>query len=404
QFQISSLPYSDCIAVSTTSDPTGSWNRYVFQYNNTDFVDYPKLGIWSDGYYITYNIFANGQNYTGPEVCAFDKSKMILGQAATQQCFKRSTSYFSLLPADIDGPSLPPSGSPELFLSYGTNSLQLWKFHVDWTTPANSTFSTTPTQFSVAAFNAACGGGTCIPQPATTQLLDSLADRLMYRLAYRNFGDHESLVVTHSVSANGASGMRWYELRGPWTTPTVFQSGTYAPDSTYRWMGSIAQDHVGDMALGFAVSSGSVRPGARYTGRLVGDALGTMGQGEGTLVNGTGSQNGGLSRWGDYTSMSVDPVNDCTFWYLGEYLTSDGNWNWHTRVASFKFPSCSGQGGPPPVVSSFIPTSGPVGTNVSITGSNFTGATSVAFNGTNATTFTVNSDTSVNATVPNGAT
>src|SRR5262245_43092167 len=169
-------------------------------------------------------------------------------------------------------------------------------------------------------------------------------------------------------------------------------------------MASSAPDPVGDMAPGFAGPSGSVRPGVRYTGRLVGDTLGTMGQGEGTIMTGTGSQNGGLSRWGDYTSMSVDPVDDCTFWYLGEYLTSDGNWNWHTRVASFKFPSCSGQGGPPPVVSSFIPTSGPVGTNVSITGSNFTGATSVAFNGTNATTFTVNSDTSVNATVPNGAT
>jgi IPT/TIG domain-containing protein len=403
QFQVSRLPYGECVAVSTTSDPTGSWHLYQFNYNNQDFVDYPKLGVWSDGYYITYNVFANGQSYSGPEVCALDRTSMIAGLTATQQCFKKSTSYFSLLPADVDGPTLPPAGSSELLLSYGVNSLQLWKFHVDWTTPANSNL-TGPTQISVPAFNEACGGGTCIPQPSTGQMLDSLGDRLMYRLAYRNFGDHESLVVTHSVAANGVTGMRWYELRGPWNTPTVFQSGTYAPDTTYRWMGSIAQDHVGDMALGFAVSSTSVRPAARYTGRLVGDALGTMGQGEGTLVTGSGSQTTGLSRWGDYTSMSVDPVDDCTFWYLGEYLTTNGTWNWQTRIGAFEFPSCTGGGGVPPVVASFNPTSGPVGTNVAITGTGFTGATSVAFNSTNATTFTVDSDTSIHATVPGGAT
>ncbi len=405
QFQVSSLPYSDCIAVSTTNDPTGTWNRYEFQYNNTDFVDYPKLGIWSDGYYISYNVFANGQNYTGPEVCALDKSKMISGQAATQQCFKRSASYFSLLPADIDGATLPPAGSPELFLSEGTNSLELWQFHVDWTTPANSTFSSSPTQFSVSAFTEACGGGTCVPQPGTTQKLDSLGDRLMYRLAYRNFGDHEALVVAQSVNSGGVTGMRWYELRGPWATPTVFQSGTYQPDTTYRWMGSIAQDHVGNMALGFAVSSGTVRPGVSYTGRLVTDQAGTMGQGEASLVAGTGSQIGGLSRWGDYTSMSVDPTDDCTFWYLGQYLTTNGNWNWHTRIGAFKFPSCTnGGGGNAPTVASFNPTSGDVGTPVDITGTNFTGATSVTFNGTPDPSFVVNSSTDISAHVPNGAT
>src|SRR5262249_8897293 len=238
-------------------------------------------------------------------------------------------------------------------------------------------------QISVPSFSEACGGGTCIPQPSTNQKLDSLGDRLMYRLAYRNFGDHEALLVAQSVTANTVTGLRGYELRAPWNTPTLFQSGTYAPDTTYRWMGSVAQDHSGDMALGFAVSSTSVRPAARYTGRLVGDAAGTMGQGEGSLVTGSGSQTVGLSRSGDYTSMSVDPVNDCTFWYLGEYLTSDGTWNWQTRIGAFTFPSCSSGGGPVPIVSSFNPTSGPVGTNVAITGSNFTGATAVSFNGTN---------------------
>ena len=405
QFQITSLPYSDCVAVSTTSDPTGSWNRYEFATNNVDFNDYPKLGVWTDAYYVTYNIFANGNNYSGPEVCAFDKAKMIAGLAATQQCFKPSPVFFGLLPASIDGSTPPAPGSPELVMAENTNSLALWRFHVDWAVPANSTL-TGPTQFAVASYTEACnGGGTCIPQPGTGNLLDSLGDRLMYRLAYRNFGDHESLVVAASVKAGISVGMRWYEIRGPFSTPTVYQQSTYSPDTTFRWMGSVAMDHVGDMALGFAVSSASVLPGARYTGRLFDDPLSTMGQGESTLVNGAGFQTTGLTRWGDYTSMSVDPVDDCTFWYLGEYLPSNGQWNWKTRIGAFKFPSCTGGGGnPPPVVSSFLPTSGPVGTNVAVTGTGFTGATAVKFNGTAATTFTVDSDTSIHATVPLSAT
>ena len=405
QFVVRSLPYLECVLVSQTSDPLGAYYRYSFSYGNVDFPDYPKLGVWPDAFYVTYNIFANGQTFTGPEVCALDKAKMLQGLAATQQCFKQSSIYSSLLPATVDGPTPPPAGSPNYVVGLGpagTNSLKFWKFHVDWNTPANSTL-TGPTTINVAAFSTACGGGTCIPQPNTTQLLDSLGDRLMYRFAYRNFGDHESLVVAHSVVASGAVGMRWYELRNPNGTPTVFQQGTYAPDATYRWMGSIAMDHVGDMGLGFAVSSSTVRPGVRYTGRLVGDTLGQMTQGEGTLFTGIGSQTGNLSRWGDYTSMAVDPSDDCTFWYLGEYIPFDGSFNWHTRIGSFTFPSCTNTGNPP-VVTSFTPASGPVGTNVSITGTGFTGATSVKFNGTAATTFTVNSDTSVNATVPNGAT
>jgi hypothetical protein len=203
--------------------------------------------------------------------------------------------------------------------------------------------------------------------------------------------------------------MRWYELRGPWTSPTVYQSGTYAPaDGTYRWMGSVAQDHVGDMALGFAVSSSTTRPGARYTGRLVGDTLGTMSQGEGVLVNGVGSQTSGLSRWGDYTSVSVDPTDDCTFWYLGEYLPSNGTWNWHTRIGAFTFPSCTsgggGGGGNPPTVTSFSPTSGAVGQQVDVQGMNFTGASALTFNGVPDTSFQVNSSTDITAHVPTGAT
>ena len=163
----------------------------------------------------------------------------------------------------------------------------------------------------------------------------------MYRLAYRNFGDHESLVVDHSVTAGSSVGVRWYELRNPNGNPTIFQQGTYAPDSAYRWMGSIAMDHVGNIGLGYSVSSGTTHPGIRYTGRLAGDALGTMTQGEGTIITGGGSQTGGLQRWGDYTSMSVDPADDCTFWYTDEYVAANGSFNWHTRIGSFKFPSCS---------------------------------------------------------------
>src|SRR5205823_7014717 len=200
------------------------------------------------------------------------------------------TSYGGLLPADLDGSTAPPAGAPNDVVSFGTNSLLLWRFHTDWATPANSTL-TGPTTIPVAAFSPACtGGGTCIPQSGTTQKLDSLADRLMYRLAYRNFGDHESLVVNHSVTAGSSVGVRWYELRNPNGTPTVFQQGTYAPDASYRWMGSIAMDHTGDIALGYSVSSSTLRPGIRYTGRLASDPLGAMTQGEGTIVTGGGSQ------------------------------------------------------------------------------------------------------------------
>src|SRR5438876_940592 len=193
----------------------------------------------------------------------------------------------------------------------------------------------------------ACGGVTCIPQPGTMQQLDSLGDRLMFRLAYRNFGDHESLVVNHSVTAGSSVGVRWYEIRSPNATPTVFQQGTFSPDSQYRWMGSIAMDQSGDIAVGYSASSSSNFPAVRYTGRVPSDPAGTM-ESENSIIEGTGSQtngNGG-SRWGDYSSMSIDPVDDCTFWYTNEYLTTNGSFNWKTRIASLKFTSCGPPGSP----------------------------------------------------------
>ena len=304
--------------------------------------------MWPDGYYTTFNLFnSSGTQFLGPEICAYDRAKMLLGQSATQQCFTLSSSYGGLLPSDLDGPTAPPAGSPNYVLAFGTNSLLLWKFHVDWTTPANTTL-TGPTNIPVAAFSTACsGGGTCIPQSGTTQKLDSLADRLMYRLAYRNFGDHESLVVNHSVTAGTSVGIRWYELRNPSGTPTVYQQSTYAPDASYRWMGSMAMDHSGDIGLGYSVSSSSMRPAIRYTGRLAGDPLNTL-QAESSLIEGAGSQIANLHRWGDYSSLSVDPSDDCTFWYTNEYLASSGSFNWRTRIGSFRFPSCSGTTTPPP--------------------------------------------------------
>jgi hypothetical protein len=341
QFSVTTLPYLECVAVSQTSDPTGAYNRYSFQY--TDFPDYPKLAVWPDAYYVTYNMFTGGTVFNGGEVCALDRTSMLNGAAATQQCFNVGTTYGGLLPADVDGVRLPPTGSPNYVVALGASSTQLayWKFHTDWTTPSNTTL-TGPTALTVASYAQACGGGTCIPQAGTTQQLDSLADRLMYRLAYRNFGDHEALVVNHSVTAGSSVGVRWYELRPDAShNLSVSQQGTYAPDSSYRWMGSIAQDQAGDMALGFSVSSASLHPQIHYTGRLAGDSAGQMTQGEGTIINGGGSQTGEkLSRWGDYSSMSIDPSDDCTFFYTQEYIPANGAFNWRTRIASFRFPSC----------------------------------------------------------------
>src|SRR2546421_5952826 len=162
----------------------------------------------------------------------------------------------------------------------------------------------------------------------------------MYRLAYRNFGSYESLVVDHSVTSGSSVGMRWYEIRSPGATPLLNQSGTYAPDASYRWMGSIAQDQSADMAMGFSVSSSSLHPGISYTGRLASDPSGTMGQGENSLIVGAGSQTGTLTRWGDYSSMSIDPSDGCTFWYTNEYIPSNGSFSWKTRIGSFNFTGC----------------------------------------------------------------
>ena len=346
--------YYQCVAVSKTNDPTGQWYLYAFDY--TTFNDYGKFGVWPDGYYATYNMFDGSGTSLGAEICAFDRAKMLLGQPAiaVKQVCASLPNNGGILPADMDGTRKPPAGSPNYVIGFGTDVLQFWTFKVDWTPATPTGTLSAETDIPVASFTQACASdGTCIVQPtpasATAQPLDSLADRMMFRLAYRNFGDHESLVTNHTVVAGTSSGIRWYELRdlGSASGPTVYQQGTFAPDTNWRWMGSIAMDGTGNIAAGYSISSGTMAPSLAIAGRLVGDALGEMGQGERQMFAGSGSQigNGGngsqLTRWGDYSSMSVDPSDDCTFWYVGEYLPGDGVYNWHQRVGSFKFPNCT---------------------------------------------------------------
>ncbi len=355
-------PNQLCVAVSITSDAVnGGWNLYAFPipYSKSCqcrmMPDYPKLAVWPDGYYITYN---QGSNlvFQGAAACVVDRNSMLKGAAATMQCFTNiSTSYGGLLPADVDGTTPPPANSPDYFLNFDytqNQSLDLWQFHVDWTTPANSTF-TGPTNIAVAAFTEACGEGAlelnyttgaCIPQQGTSQMLDSMADRVMYRLAYRNFPDHQSLLVNHTVSTGTGTqtGVRWYELQNTQGTFGLYQEGTYAPDSTYRWMGSIAMDQSGDIALSYSLSSSAMSPSIGYTGRVPGDPLGQM-ESEIDVLSLGGVPHGSQTNtfhWGDYSSMMIDSTDDCTFWHTTEYQSTVGN-RWSTRIASFKFSSCT---------------------------------------------------------------
>jgi hypothetical protein len=340
QFSVSTTPYLQCVAVSDSSDATGTWHRYAYSY--TQFPDYPKLAVWPDGYYISFNMF-NGNTFAGARVCAYNRAAMLAGASANQVCFQLGTSYGGLLPSDLDGLTPPPAGTPNFFLSAGSNALLLWKFAVNWSGAGTGTL-TGPTSIPVAGFTQArCGvfgSMTCVPQLGTSQKLDTLGDRLMYRLAYRNFGSYQSLVVNHSVNVGSSVGVRWYEIRQPSATPVVYQQATYAPDANYRWMGSAAMDKLGNMVIGYSVSSGSMNPAIRFAGRLVSDAPNTL-SAETSIIDGTGSQTLNLARWGDYSSMSVDPVDDCTFWYTNEYEQTNGTWNWHTRISSFSYPSCT---------------------------------------------------------------
>jgi len=330
-----------CIGVSKTSDATGAYNLYSFSYSNV-LPDYPKVGVWPDAYYITTDSFPNGNFFTGAESCALDRSKMLSGAAATSVCFQRGAADFALLPADLDGATLPPSGAPNYEMDLpSASAVSLYKFHVDFANPNNSTF-TGPTNLTVPSYSDACGGGTCIPQPSPGETLDSLSSRLMFRLPYRNFGDHEAIVATHSIrptSGSASSAMRWYEIRNPSTSPTVFQQGNVQHNTISVWMGSIAMDKVGNIALGASGSSSAQKPLIAYTGRVPSDPAGKM-ESPKVVIAGGGVQTSSFHRWGDYSSMAIDPSDDCTFWYTQEYYKTTGSFNFSTHMNSFKFTTC----------------------------------------------------------------
>ncbi len=367
--------YGECIAVSTSSDATGSYYLYEFLFGSDTFYDYPKLGVWPDGYYMMANEFpSTSVTSSGTGVFAFERSKMLQGQPARVVFFDEANhnppggQYIGMLPGDLDGSSLPPSGSPNWFAEVDDPvgvpptdpgdtgfDMRMWAFHVDWTNPANSTFGNTGAPnatLPVAPFvrnQCVYGYGDCVPQEGGAQELDVLGDRLMFRLPYRNFGSYASILLNHTVKAtNGHTGIRWYEVRIPrGGTPSIYQQGTYAPDDAttnplWRWMGSVAEDRNGDIALGYSASGPNDFPSVRYTGRAAGDALGQMTSAEQVGYTGTGPQTEIEGRWGDYSDLTVDPSDDCTFWYTQEYLAEDvvliGTWR--TRVVSFKFPGC----------------------------------------------------------------
>jgi hypothetical protein len=342
QFAVNSgPPFYECIAVSVSSDALGKYARYSYRFN--DFNDYPKFGVGPDGYYITFNMF-RGTSMVGAKACVMQRDEALAGKAAALQCFDFSYAG-GLLAADIDGKTTPPAGSPGYLMNLDNDGLNLWKVTVDWKKPAR--FAVSPSVFlPVEPFEVACGDQiACIPQRGSSQKLSPLSDRLMYRLAYRNFGDHESLVVNHAVQINDAVGIRWYEIRDPRAdTPTVYQQSTYLPQGrNFRWMGSVAQDHVGNLALGYSTASTDDFPSIRIAGRSVNDPLHRLSI-ERTLRSSDGAQAVGQygDRWGDYSSMSVDPVDDCTFWYTTQYigLNADGNPTWGTHIGRFRFRSC----------------------------------------------------------------
>ncbi len=361
----SGAPYYNCVAMSTTPDPTGTYYRWAFS-TGSNFPDYPKYGVWPDALYISTREFAGGSSFAGIGVYAVNRAELIAGNPApTVVSFVVTPagaggSYNigdGLLPSDLDGDDLPPAGSPNYYVGsmddggqYGApqDALTLWKFTADFATPANSSFVLANT-IPIGAYDTQfdpCSGRSCIPQPGTSNRLDILSyrQRPIHRLAYRNFGSHESLVTNQSVeAASGIACNRWWEIRDPNGSPFIYQEGTFAPgvtDGVHRWMASVAMDQVGNMAMGYSASDGtSTYPSLWYSGRLVDDPLGTMPQGENSIVDGTGSQTGS-QRWGDYSSLNIDPVDDCTFWYVNEYLPTTSSVGWQLRIGAFGFDTC----------------------------------------------------------------
>ena len=335
-----------CIYVSTGPDPAGTY--YFYDFTTPTFPDYPKYAVWPDAYYVT-------TNESNPTAYALNRTRMLSGLSATFQRFTAPAlagfSFQSLTPADLDGATPPPTGSPGLFIRHRDTEvhgpggfptkdlLEVWALSVNWTTPASSSFAKIA-DIQVAEFDSTLCGLTsfsCVPQPGTSVKLDPLREVVMWRLSYRNFGSRQVLVgnFTTDVNGNDRAGVRWFELRKTGTAWSLYQEGTYAPGTINRWMGGIAMDGSGNIALGYNVADSAVYPGIRYAGRLASDAPGTLPQGEHTLVNGTASNSS--NRYGDYSAMSVDPSDDCTFWLTGQWNAAS---TWTTRIGKFKFDEC----------------------------------------------------------------
>jgi uncharacterized repeat protein (TIGR01451 family) len=360
-------PYHECIAISKTSDPAGAYYLYDFLVPTVQFNDYPKLGVWPDGYYMTANQFNRGLAFDGTGAFAFNRRKMLMGDPTANVIYfdlnltTNPEGIGGMLPSDVDGLTPPYDNSPNVFVYFlatefadAIDGLRFFDFRADFNTPSNSTFTERQAPLPVPAFDPRSPPGRAdIEQPApalATHSLDAISDRLMFRLAYRNFGTHESLVVNHSVNVGTGvtlalhqSGVRYYELRrlGKPSPFTLHLTETISPDADNRWMASTAQDNGGNIAVGYSVSSLTTFPSIRYSGRLADGTTRT----EASLIEGSGVQRSTGSRWGDYSALSVDPVDDCTFWYTNEYYTAasqaSSTVGWVTRVGSFKFDECT---------------------------------------------------------------
>ncbi len=337
-------PYSMCYAVSQGPDPRGPYHRYEFK--RKLFPDYPRPAIWPDGYYIPTS---TGDEVIQKHACVADRARMLRGEPATEQCVIIDGVNF-LNMADIDGTQLPPPGAPNIIMAAGgtqlkkvmeDNAIYVWKFHVDWQTPAN-TGVTGPTRIEVAPYHYLCDGQltSCVPQPDTTRRLDAQGDKLMQRLVYRRIGGRESIVASHSINtAAGGGGVRWYEFRmNKQRDPVLYQQGTYAPDGFYRWMGSAAMDKKGNIGIGYSFGGSPNFAGQRFAARLAKDPKGQLTLRETVLAEGKASQTNTL-RWEDYATAAMDPTDDCTFWYVGDYLKS-GATAYTSRIGAFRVPGC----------------------------------------------------------------
>ena len=333
-----------CYAVSTGPDPLGTYYRYAFE--RLLFPDYPRPAVWTDGYYVPSS---SGDDVIQKHACIADRAKMLAGQAATEQCIVIDGVNF-LNNADVDGRVAPPAGAPNIMMAAGGAQLRkifaddgiyFWKVHVDWSNPAN-TRADGPVKIQVAPYHYLCNGqlSSCVPQPHTERRLDSQGDKIMQRLVYRKVGGHQSIVAAHSVATQGGGGgVRWYEFRlDKKGTPELYQQGTYAPEGFYRWMPGIAMDKKGDIGVGYSFGGLPNFVGVRFAARRAGDPLGLLTLHESVLATGEASQTNTL-RWEDFTTTALDPSDDCTFWFVGDYLKA-GDPGYRTRIGSFRLPNC----------------------------------------------------------------